>query len=468
MSNVLIIDDDQDMCALLARMVRKRGHEPTCTHTLDEGIAALSAEEFDVVFLDVNLPDGSGLDALPILSQTPSGPEVIIITGAGDADGAALAIRSGAWDYIEKPASIQHMMLPFVRALQYREEKLARSHAPGVMVLKREGIVGRSPQLLASFDLLARAAPTEANILITGETGTGKELFALAVHGNSPRASRAFVVLDCSVLPETLVESLLFGHTKGAFTGADSPREGLIKQADGGTLFLDEVGELPLSLQKAFLRVLQERRFRPLGSRTEVSSDFRLVAATNRNLSRMAAEGAFRKDLLFRLRTFSIELPPLKERNGDIFELAVHHLARICERQRIGLKGFAPEFIEALTHYPWPGNVRELFHAMESAVASAHYEPTLYPKHLPEDIRIFLAQHSLLNAGQSVPPRLQADLEPEAPLPLREYREAMDRQYLQNLIAHTRGNMRQACRLSGLSRSRLYGLLKLHRITPTE
>jgi len=462
MSRILIVDDDQKICAMLARVVQNTGHQAQTAFRLDEAIRAAGTEDFDVVFLDVNLPDGSGLDALPRFRETASRPEVIIITGEGHADGAEMAIRSGAWDYIQKPATIETMRLPLLRALQFREERQARSRAPNLMAVRRSGIVGSSPQLLSCFDQLAKVAGTDAGVLVTGETGTGKELFARAVHRNSPRADSPFVVLDCSVLPESLVESLLFGYAKGAFTGADRPREGLIKQADGGTLFLDEVGELPLGVQKSFLRVLQERRFRPLGSLTEIASDFRLVAATNRDLPKMVREGGFREDLLYRLRSFVIELPPLRERTGDVQELALHHLSRVCDRLNIGLKGLAPEFLEALMHYRWPGNVRELLHALERAVAAALHEPTLHPKHLPDEIRIALARESFPEMSRA--PRMRSGLPEcgEPPPTFKQHRETSDRQYLARLMAFTQGSVPKACALSGLSRSRLYDLLKIH------
>ena len=275
-----------------------------------------------MILLDVGLPDGNGLDAIARIQKAESRPQIIIITASGDQNGAELAIRNGAWDYIQKPASVHDMALSIIRAIQYREERKGKRQGAGApRLLKLDGIVGNCPKMKERFELVAQAADTETNVLITGETGTGKELFASAIHNNSLRAKKPFVVVDCSALPETLVESILFGHDKGAFTGAQKAREGLIKQADGGTLFLDEVGELPFPVQKAFLRVLQERRFRPVGTGAEISSDFRLIAATNRDLQKLVLEGVFRDDFLFRLRSFIIELPPLREREEDIAEI---------------------------------------------------------------------------------------------------------------------------------------------------
>lgn len=462
MANILIIDDDDLMSAVLQQMVRDMGHEALCARTLREGIATVCDQPFDVVFLDVHMPDGNGLDHLPRIHDLANAPEVIIITGSGDPQAAELAIKSGAWDYIEKGATLKEITLPLVRAIQYRQEKV-ESRARGVTALKREGIVGNSPKIAACLDQVAEAAASDTNVLITGETGTGKELFARAIHANSGRAAGNFIVVDCAALPETLVEGLLFGHEKGTFTGAEKAREGLVAQANGGTLFLDEVGELPLANQKAFLRVLQERRFRPLGGSREVESDFRLVAATNRDLDAMVRDGCFREDLLFRLRAFTIELPPLRGRHEDIKELARYQTDRLCERYGLGPKGFSPDFLSALCDYPWHGNVRELVNAMDRALASARYEPTLFSKHLPMEIRVRAARASLDHeaaAEQSAP-------EPTLPTFRQCCEEACDRaaqEYLQSLLATTKGNFPEACRISGLSRSRLYALLNKHKI----
>jgi len=234
-------------------------HDATYALTLGDGIKAASSGTFDVVYLDVHLPDGNGLEALPIIRRVSSSPEVVIITGGGDPDGAELAIKSGAWDYMRKPPSMDGLTLQLTRLLQYRKEKSDKKPA---IILKREEIIGSSPQLEACLELVAQTANSDLSVLITGETGTGKEIFATAIHKNSHRADKRYVVVDCASLPETLVGSMLFGHKKGAFTGAEKARVGLIKEADGGTLFLDEVGELPLAVQKDFLRVLQVNRLR--------------------------------------------------------------------------------------------------------------------------------------------------------------------------------------------------------------
>ncbi|MDM8539904.1 sigma-54 dependent transcriptional regulator [Desulfococcaceae bacterium HSG9] len=465
MANILIIDDDQMLCAMLSRHFNYLKHKTVSAFNIQQGLEALSVNEFDVALLDVNLPDGNGLDAIPEIHAAPSAPEVIIITGEGDPDGAELAINNGAWDYIEKPSSTDKMTLPVVRALQYRSEKAA---VKTPVALKRDEIIGNSPPMKACFDLLARAAAAEINVLITGATGTGKELFAKAVHLNSKRASKKFVVVDCAAMPETLVESTLFGHTKGAFTGADRTQEGLIKQADKGTLFLDEVGELPLSIQKKFLRVLQEHRFRPLGEKREIKSDFRLVSATNRNLDEMVQAGRFRADLLFRLKTIVIKLPLLKERPEDIKDITLNYLTRICDHREIGIKGFDPEFFDTLTAYDWPGNVRELLNALETALAAAHNQPTLFAKYLPVAIRVHKIR-SIIEESSSDQIQKKSDDARTTQLPCwRDFRLTAaietEKRYLHSLIALTQDNIKEACRVSKLSRSRLYELMKKHKI----
>jgi two-component system NtrC family response regulator len=479
MASVLIVDDDISYSGMLSMTIERLGHSPVCCSSLGQGLQTALGQKFEVVFLDVHLPDGNGLDIIPQLKEMASDPEIIIITGAGDPDGAELAVRSGAWAYVPKDASLQGIVLPLDRALQYRREKVGRRERS---VPRPEGVVGRSLRLQASLNLLSIAADSNASVLITGETGTGKELFAGAIHKYSARDGNSFVIVDCGALPENLVESVLFGYEKGAFTGADRAREGLVGQADRGTLFLDEIGELPLTVQATFLRVLQEHHFRPVGGRREISSDFRLVAATNRNLDRMVEQGQFRADLLFRLRSLVIDLPPLRECLEDIEDLVKHYLTLICNRGGVAAKVYSPEFLEALQEYGWPGNVRELIQALDHAVATAQDEPTLHQKHLPPYIHVYIARRLVKNqplaqdtsqaalgkaAGmaQNRYADIRSILEQNEELPtLQSYRQETDRLYLEKLLSRTEGNVAQASRVAGLSRSRLYALLKQHRL----
>ncbi len=463
MARILIIDDDQTICKMLSTMVSEIGHDTTCRYTLNEGLKEVVSNPYDAVLLDVQMPDGSGLDILPKIRETPSSPEVIILTGFGNVDGAEIAIKNGAWDYIQKTDSPRKIILPLQRVIQYRDalKKVQKS----TVALRLNGIVGDSSPIRACFNLLAQAATSDANVLLTGETGTGKEVFAEAIHANSPRHSNNFVVVDCATLPEALVENMLFGHERGAFTGADKTREGLIKQANKGTLFLDEVGELPLSVQKGFLRVLQERRFRPLGSRREIESDFRIIAATHRDLDDMVKHGLFREDLLFRLRSMTIALPPLREHPEDIKPLAIHHIYKLCEHYGMETKGFSSGFFKALEAYGWPGNIRELFNVLESTLAAAKNAPTLFEKHLPVNIRVLFAQSSL-RKEISAKGDLMEGPNPAKTLPmLQDFHKAMEKKYLQDLIRITMGNIKEACRISGMSRSSLYDRLKRHRLS---
>ena len=462
MANLLVIDDDPEICETLTNYGRYMGHDVRCAFDLKEGLGRIHQDPFDVVFLDVQLPDGDGLKAMPGIRAIPSAPEIVIITGQGNPDGAELAIKSGSWDYIQKPLSIEAITLTLHRVLQYRSAKTSRK--PPV-VLNRDGIIGSSPEIMESLGMLAQASCSDAGVLITGETGTGKELFALAIHNNSRRSDNAFVVVDCTALPETLIESTLFGHEKGAFTGAQNHKDGLVKMADGGTLFLDEVGELPLIIQKKFLRVLQEHRFRPVGSHQEIKSDFRLIAATHRNLDQLVQENMFRQDLLFRLRSFSIELPSLRERKKDIIELSKYHIEKLCYHYGIEIKGLADDFLEAISTYDWPGNVRELFNALEGAVTSARNEPVLYSYSLPIDVRAQIARSSVVaNIAEKGHAENGDNL--SAPLPgLKDFKESMEKQYLKDLIALTHRNVKKARRICGLSQSRFYGLLKKHNLS---
>ena len=418
---------------------------------------------FDLILLDLDFPEGNGLDILPDLLQLPGSPEVIIITGTGDMKGAEIAFKHGAWDYVRKPFLTEEVSLPILRSLQYHEEK-ATTRPPSI--LKRGGIIGESPEIVGCLEEAAAVATTDSSVLLFGETGTGKELFAKAIHQNSHRAKGNFIVIDCGALPETLVESILFGHEKGAFTGATEGRKGLITQAEGGTLFMDEIGELPLTTQRALLRTLQERRVRPVGGKKEIAVDFRLVAATHRNLEEMAEAGSFRSDLLFRIRGIEIKLPPLRQRIGDIRDIVHHKIQQLGKLYGLGTKGVSQAFLEILESYNWPGNVRELMNVLEHSLSNAGSDPTLVPKHIPPKYRTALVAHQTHNSHSTAALTPDDTLHDEADLTtLREFRQEMERKYLRSLLMAAKGDWRSACSLSGVSKTRLYELLKKHNLS---
>ncbi|MGD9210324.1 MAG: sigma-54 dependent transcriptional regulator [Desulfobacteraceae bacterium] len=479
---VLIIDDDPEVCDTMLSLLNRMHLKGEAAGSLTQGLNKLENGYFDLVFLDVRLPDGNGLDALERIRLMSGAPEVIILTGKGDPDGAELAIEGGVWDYLVKPSPIKQTMLSIQRVLKYRQEK--RGSTP-VVALDLTKLVGRSSEMRTIQDFIAQATRSQAGVLISGETGTGKELTARIIHENSSRVTGRFVVVDCAALTETLVESTLFGHRKGAFTGAERDRSGLVKLADGGTLFLDEVGEMPLSIQKVFLRVLQEKRFRPVGENREEKSNFRLIAATNKNLVDEVSKGNFRGDLFFRLKTMSITLSPLRCRKDDIRDLAMFHIRKLSKRYDSDEKGFGSDFLENLEIYHWPGNVRELFNVLERAFVAAGQECTLYAMHLPKELRISVTKASIIGKMPPCPRPRQQDLsvpmkmESENALPhfdsietwsaettpsLKDFKSIMEKRYLEQLIAMSNGDIKTILNTSGLSRSHFYALLKKNNI----
>ncbi len=462
MYRILIIDDDQDICRALSKFIEAAGYEVSIAHTLKESRNLVNSNEYDLVLLDLELPDGNGLGELPHILEAPSNPEVIIITGSDDINCAEVAFKSGAWDYIQKPFGAHDVSLPIARALQYRQEKKI-VNSP--LILRQSGIIGSSTAINNCFKDVAFASVTDASVLISGETGTGKELFARAIHHNSKRAKGNFCIIDCAALPETLAESILFGHEKGAFTGADGKKDGLVIQAEGGTLFLDEIGDLPMGIQKTLLRCLQEKRVMPIGAKKEVPVDFRLVAATNRNLKELVHKGLFREDLLYRISAITLKLPPLRERGQDIEEITLEKLHQLSSKYGITTKGISQDFFDILNLQKWTGNVRELINVIEYALASAGEDPTLFPKHLPPEyrtVRLLDKTQSSKKSDRTVLKPLQHETSLST---LSEYREKTEKNYLLELLDRVKGDRREACRLSGISQSRLYGLLKKHRIS---
>ncbi|MEW6219805.1 MAG: sigma-54 dependent transcriptional regulator [Thermodesulfobacteriota bacterium] len=464
MSKVLVVDDDAAVRDLVRQALEEASHTVVTAGSLSDGIRAAQGSSFEAVLLDIRLPDGSGIGAMPRFHRLASQPAIIIMTAYGGRADLEKAFSQGAFDFLVKPVAIADLVGVVDRALANR----ALRQAFGTKVLDRpsdHGLVGTSPPMRKVLEQLELAAPSPASVLIVGETGTGKGVLARAIHARSPRHCRPFVTVDCAALPESLVEGILFGHERGAFTSADRARPGLVQQADGGTLFLDEVGELPLSLQKTFLRVLQERNVLPLGGKQEIPVDFRLIAASNRNLADMTAMGAFRSDLFFRLRTIEIRMPALREHREDIRDLVRYHAARLCKRYGMPDKAFSPAFFTALEHHEWPGNVRELVHLLEQVLTMNYGINTVDDHDLPTQIRVSARLEALAKVvprGDGMPVAVPAPGSSEAFPRFQDARSAMERQYLEELLRAAAGSRKKACQLSGLSRTRIFELLRKH------
>lgn len=469
---ILVVDDDLQVRDFLADVLEAWSGVVHRASTLREGLSAVSSQHLDIVFLDVLLPDGSGLDGVQSFRRSPGRPEVVLMTGQGDTYGAALALEHGAWDYLCKPLSVHDVRLILNHIMAFRGS--LETQTPVVFTIA--DFICTTPSMEECLRAAALAASSDMPVLITGETGTGKERLARAIHHNSPRASQPFVVVDCTVLPESLIESHLFGHEKGAFTGADQRRIGLVQLAHHGTLFLDEVGDLPLGVQAKFLRLLHEKTFRPLGAKDEMFSDFRLLAATHQNLEAMVEEGRFRGDLYYRLAGMKITVPPLKDRKEDILPLIQDVLRRESHRSGKELKGLSPDFVEAVLRYPWPGNVRELLHAVHCALGACGKSHLLFATHLPKHVRVHVTASRISSqeapafsrpleqaAKGDVSFELSSFFENRFPA-FKEYREKILNRaaviYLHELRRRCGGDVRKACLMSGLSRSRLYSLMK--------
>jgi DNA-binding NtrC family response regulator len=392
MAVFLSVGLSQKLLEALASFTGENSHELLRADSWQEAEAALGFYTCDLVFFPLESGSKDLWPMMAPLAQLPGQPAIIAVVQGQDAEAGAFAIQSGCWDVLNLPCEASTLSSTIKSCLTDRNILETQSFPSR---LKRENILGESPALQRLLQQLGAIAASDSSVLILGETGTGKELFARAVHDNSPRAGKPMIVVDCTNLPATLAESLLFGHARGSFTGAVESTEGLFKQADGGTIFLDEIGELDVNVQKSLLRVIQERRFRPLSAKKEISCDFRLIAATNQDLEAMVRAGRFRQDLYHRINTQTITLPPLRERIEDIPILFRHYVDIFTQNQHLPVKSVAPDTMEALKKYPWPGNVREMVNVADSAVLKSHSLNLIYPQHLPGDIRLFLVRANI-------------------------------------------------------------------------
>ncbi len=451
---LLVVDDDADSCEVLAEALRTEGYEVATAQGGRTALALATERPFDVVVSDIRMPDLDGLALLRGLRDAIPDVSVILMTAFGTVEAALEAIKDGAYDYVSKPLQLDELLLTVRRAIEQR--RLVRENQQFRQTLQDRyrlgNIVGVSARMLDVFKMIARVAPTRSTVLITGESGTGKEVVARVLHFNSPRSAGPFVTIDCSGLAESLLESELFGHVRGAFTGAVTARRGLFETGHGGTVFLDEVGDIGPNMQAKLLRVLELHEIKPVGGNESIRIDVRLIAATNKDLWAEAREGRFREDLFYRLNVVSIHLPALRERREDIPALAQHFLRKYAEANGKPISGIAPETMVRLETYSWPGNVRELENAIERAVAVSNH-----PILLPDDIPAHLAPPVATSIESSGP----------GPFALRSLDE-VTRQHIAHILAATGGNKKRAAEILGVDRRTLYRMLERYAILPIE
>ena len=441
---VLVVDDDREMCELLRSQLTRREFAVRAEASAEEALARLGSEDIDAVVTDVRMRGIDGIQLCERLRHNRPDVPVLVITAFGSLDTAIAAIRAGAYDFLAKPFEVEELAFRLERAIQHRrlaeEVKRLRAREPEPL----DDLLGESAALRRLRELVARVARSDAPVLVVGETGSGKELVARALHRHGARPDGPFVALNCAALPEHLLESELFGHARGAFTDARTPRTGLLLHANGGMLFLDEIAELPLALQPKLLRALQERCVRPVGSEEETPFDARVVAATNRDLDAAVEEGRFREDLFFRLDVLRIEVPPLRARGSDVLLLAQHFLREAASRSGKAVIGLSHGAAEKLLQYAWPGNVRELANCIERAVALTDHEQILV-EDLPERIRDYGAGHVLV-----------ASDDPSELVPL----EVVEQRYVTRVMEAVGGNKTLAARILGVDRKTLYRKLR--------
>jgi len=448
-ASILVVDDDASMCETLAVGLEPRGFTVRWTTSPNEALDLLDGGAYEAVVTDLNMRGMNGIELCERIAANRPDLPVIVITAFGSLDTAIAAIRAGAYDFITKPLELDALILALERALTHsrlREEVKRLREQLGDASGRFDDLIGASPAMRHVHEMLERIVDSDASVLITGESGTGKEVVARALHRRGRRKSGPFVAVNCAALPETLLESELFGHARGAFTDARAARSGLFVQANGGTLFLDEITEMPLALQPKLLRALQERVVRPLGGDGEVPFDVRLVTATNRDVETAVEDGRFRTDLFFRVNVIHVPLPPLRARGGDILLLAQRFLGEYGARSSKQVTGLSPQAAERLLAYSWPGNVRELENCIERAIALAQHDHIL-PDDLPEKVRAYRRSHVLV-----------ASDDPAELVPLEE----VERRYILRVMEAVGGNKSQAAQVLGLGRKTLYRKLEAY------
>src|SRR3990170_2646403 len=446
--HILLVDDDEIACQLLAEVLTDEGYRVDTVRSGQEAVKKTEITFYDLVITDLMMPEIDGLEILKACKQVSPDTLVIMITAFGSLESAIEAMKSGAFDYVSKPFGEDEIKIVVGRAVMQKrlQKENEQFHRELTIAYGLDQIIGHSRPMMDIYKTVAMVINSTSTVLIQGESGTGKELIARAIHYNSARSSKPFVVVNCAALPEQLLESELFGHVKGAFTGAVISKKGLFEEAEGGTCFLDEIGDMSLSLQAKLLRVIQEREVRRVGSNKPVHIDARIIAATNQPLEQKVKQGLFREDLLYRLKVVPIMLPPLRERPEDIPLLSDYFLKGYCTEMTKTVFSFSPQAMDLLCRYSWPGNVRELQHAIERSVILTT-NTVILPEDLPESIRhVYPIENDL------------------PPFPLMTLNE-MERRYLIRVLRETRGNKSESARILGIDRRTLYRMAKRHHIT---
>lgn len=454
-AHLLIVDDDPITLDLLKEVLTQEGYEVTVALGGGEAIAKGMENPFDIVITDVRMEDKDGMEVLRAFKKHSPETTVVMITAFGSIETAIEAVREGAFDYISKPFKLEEITFAVRRALEQRRLLQENRFYRRELLTKYQfkNVIGQTPAMVQVYKTIAKVADTKSTVLLYGESGTGKDLVARSIHYNSPRNQRPFIPVDCASLVENLLETELFGHVRGAFTGAVSAKKGLFEEADGGTIFLDELANISLSMQTKLLRFLQEHEIKRVGGTESLKVDVRIIAATNQPLEPLIQEGKFREDLFYRLNVVILTLPPLRERKEDIPLLANHFVQKFSEEHKKSIGHISPEVLEILTHYPWPGNVRELENTVErSVIFSVH--PIILPEDLPP---------RLLDA---IPERKLEDLKRSYPLVADKFLSLKDveKNYVLKILQETRGNKKKAAEILGIDRTTLYRILEKEKV----
>jgi two-component system nitrogen regulation response regulator NtrX len=463
----LVVDDHRNIRFSLKITLEDEGAIVEEAENYHQGLVKLgdlknkSSFPYHMVFLDIRLPDGSGLDILRQLSEAGYASRVIMISGEGTVTEAFQATQMGAFDYIEKPFAPERLLVSVRRCLDFHRIQ-DQNESLNKQVLKGQEIIGNHPKVIEMMNIVKRVAPTNGRVLILGESGTGKELVARHIHRLSDRSNKPLIKVNCAAIPHSLIESELFGHEKGAFTGALKQRKGLFEQADGGTLFLDEIGELSLDVQAKLLRVLQNGEVGRLGSEKLITVDVRLLAATHRDLDEMVQDGQFREDLYYRLNVISVFVPPLRERGKDIDELAEHFLVEACQENSLGGRSFGERVYQQLHEYHWPGNIRELKNRVERAAILSETDEIIQLDGMPSRATADSSarrgdESSKLTVGQVAGDQFNFAT---GIVPWQDLHSSLDKSYIKYVLNHTEGNVSEAARLLCLERAYLHRLMK--------